>query len=197
MESKLIVSLCNGSGSWEAPYLRDGGYTVLGVDPKNETGDVRDFKIPDGPVHGILCGVPCTEFAGSGARWWALKPPHLLTDALEIVAACLDIIEECKPAFWALENPVGRLARVMPRLGPWVYTWQPHEYGGYLPETEQRQDAYTKRTCMWGRHRQPIRKPIPPVDGSKLHRLGPSPERASLRSVTPAGFSQAFFEANR
>jgi hypothetical protein len=29
-----------------------------------------------------------------------------------------------------------------------------------------------------------------------MHRLPPSPERALLRSATPAGFARAFFEAN-
>ena len=41
------------------------------------------------------------------------------------------------------------------------------------------------------------KKPIEPTQGSKMHLLPPSPDRAALRSVTPAGFAKAFFEANK
>ncbi len=36
----------------------------------------------------------------------------------------------------------------------------------------------------------------PYEEGSRMHRLPPSPERAALRSVTPEGFARAFFDAN-
>jgi hypothetical protein len=39
-------------------------------------------------------------------------------------------------------------------------------------------------------------RPVEAVEGSKMHRLPPSPDRAALRSVTPGGFARAFFEAN-
>jgi len=65
-------------------------------------------------------------------------------------------------------------------------TFQPNEYG----------DPYTKLTCLWGEFNTPMRTPVPATEGSKMHRLGPSPDRAMLRSVTPMGFSRAFYEAN-
>jgi len=39
--------------------------------------------------------------------------------------------------------------------------------------------------------------PVEAVEGGKMHRLPPSKYRATLRSVTPKGFAQAVFEANR
>lgn len=42
--------------------------------------------------------------------------------------------------------------------------------------------------------RQLAQQGIIPADW--VHRLGPSPERATLRSITPPGFARAFFEAN-
>lgn len=34
------------------------------------------------------------------------------------------------------------------------------------------------------------------TEGSKMHLLPPSPDRAAKRSETPMGFARAFFEAN-
>ena len=39
--------------------------------------------------------------------------------------------------------------------------------------------------------------PMPATEGSRMHRLPPSADRASLRSETPMGFARAFFEANQ
>jgi hypothetical protein len=57
-------------------------------------------------------------------------------------------------------------------------------------------DPYTKRTCLWGRFNAPYKTPVAATEGSKMHRMAPSPERAAKRSETPAGFARAFFEAN-
>lgn len=42
----------------------------------------------------------------------------------------------------------------------------------------------------------PAKRPVDPVDGSRMHLLPPSEERANLRSATPTGFAKAVFEAN-
>ncbi len=126
---------------------------------------------------------PCTHLASSGARWWEGKGPQALLDSLALVDACLRIITVHRPLWWALENPIGRLTRYLgePRL-----SFDPSDYG----------DPYTKRTLLWGEFKSPAKRPVEAVDGSRMHRLSPSPERAALRSVTPAGFARAFFEAN-
>jgi hypothetical protein len=205
---RIILDLCGGTGSWSDPYRR-AGYDVRVVTLPQ---DVRDYS-PPASVHGILAAPPCTDFAVSGARWWASKPPP----DLSIVRACLSIVEETGPKWWALENPVGRLRQFIGAPG---YSFQPWEFG----------DPWFKRTCIWGSHSRPLptcttapektgerwRSPltnhlspkptaeqiaklvktgmIPP---DWIHRLGPSPERATLRSITPPGFARAFFEANR
>lgn len=43
----------------------------------------------------------------------------------------------------------------------------------------------------------PEPKPVEPVLGSLMHKLPPSEDRGNIRSVTPEGFAQAVFEANR
>ena len=57
-------------------------------------------------------------------------------------------------------------------------------------------DPYTKKTLLWGRFTVPRKRPVEPTLGSKMHLLPPSKDRWKLRSATPPGFAQAFFEAN-
>lgn len=176
---RTILSLCDGSGSWSQPYV-DGCYDVIRVD-LNAGQDVRLLELPAKPIHGVLAGPPCTMFANSGARWARTEAQML--EALSVVDACLRIIVATDPEWWVLENPTGKLSRY---LGPPRMTFQPNQYG----------DDYTKRTCLWGKFTEPSRTPVPATAGSKLHRLPPSPERAAIRSITPAGFARAFYAAN-
>lgn len=179
-----ILDLCGGTGAWSRPYAEAGYEVVLVTLPT----DVRTWSWSGGPVQGVLAAPPCTEFAVSGARWWAGKPPELLIEAKEVARACLRIIDEVQPVWWALENPVGRISQEVPELGKWSYTFQPWQYG----------DPETKRTCIWGKHVRP--EPTihikPDVVEARVHRLPPTPERAMLRSITPAGYANAFFRSN-
>jgi len=190
IETRVILSLCDYSGAWSQPYL-EAGYDVRRVDLKT-TGDVRLLEYP-GPVHGILASPPCTHFAGSGARWWEGKPDSLLVEALSVVDACLRLVVVCDPAWWALENPIGRLNRW---LGNPAMYFDPCDYGGYADDPDS--EGYTKRTALWGRFQRPAITPVPPHLGSMMHlRYGGRSERTkTLRSVTPSGFARAFMEAN-
>jgi hypothetical protein len=177
---KTILDLCGGSGAWSRPYA-DAGYDVRIIDPCRDGGDVRVFQFLDEPVHGVLAAPPCTIFASSGARWHRTEGE--LQEALAIVDACLRIVVVHRPEWWALENPVGTLRRY---LGPPRWKFNPSDYG----------DPYTKKTLLWGDFNIPFVQPVVATEGSRLHRLSPTPDRAALRSVTPAGFAQAFFDAN-
>lgn len=179
---RIILDLCGGTGSWSQPY-RDAGYDVRIIDPLVNGQDVRLFELPEFPVHGILAAPPCTHLAASGARWWAEKGEDKLLEALSIADACLRLVLACKPVWWALENPVGRLSRFYGQ--PKIY-FNPCDFG----------DDYTKRTGLWGDFRFPVKRPVEPTAGSKLWRLPPSEERWKLRSMTPQGFAKAFYQAN-
>lgn len=176
-----ILSLCDYTGTWSQPY-RDAGYDVRQVDLQRGD-DVRLFRALSYPVRGVLAAPPCTEFASSGARWWAGKGSGAVLSGLSIVDACLRIVVVHRPQWWCLENPVGRLRDW---LGEPRMAFDPADYG----------DPYTKRTLLWGDFKAPLFRPVEAVEGSKMHVLSPSPERAALRSVTPSGFARAFFEAN-
>ncbi len=178
MSEGLILDLCAGTGAWSRPY-REAGYDVRTV-TLPET-DVRDFQVPDARVHGVLAAPPCTCFASSGAWTWADKDASGETlEALSIVSACCRVIMACAPVWWCIENPVGRLYRW---IGPWKMTFQPCDYG----------DAWTKRTCLWGRFAAPKKTPVEPTRGSICRHKMRSPD---MRAITPPGFAQAFFEAN-
>jgi hypothetical protein len=176
---QIILSLCDGSGAWSQPYV-DDGYVVRRIDLA-VGDDVRLLRLPDGPVHGILAAPPCTVFAQSGNMW--PRSDDELREGLSVVDACLRIVYAARPVWWCLENPVGKLVHY---LGPWRLRFQPCEYG----------DPYTKATCLWGEFREPARTRVEATEGSKLNRLPETKDRAAKRSVTPAGFARAFFEAN-
>ena len=201
-KDKIILDLCGGTGAWSRPYL-EAGYDVRNITlPEYDVG----YYKPPRKVYGVLAAPPCTDFSISGVRWWKIKDKTKgLLEGLSIVNACLMIIKKAKPKWWALENPVGRLPRY---IGKYRYTFQPYEYG----------DPWTKRTCIWGEHNIPVKTPVEPVGkwmgGSALghrgivdnpqflppdwvHKLPPSKDRATLRSITPPGFASAFYEANK
>ncbi len=213
-----ILDLCGGTGAWSKPY-RDAGYKVAVVDPlAEEVADGWNFRGTlaqyiefcesdarehgeqhmglRGAVHGILFAFPCTEFSGSGARWWKAKDADGRTAAAcQVVRDGLRIIEAAAPAWWAAENPAGRVRRLVPELGDVRYSFHPCDHG----------DPYTKRTQLYGRFAIPARTPVAPslnkVDGkgrqsSPIHRAAPRPDRWRFRSATPPGFAKAFFEAN-
>jgi hypothetical protein len=156
---------------------------------------VRLLEYP-GRVHGVLAAPPCTLFSRAGQRW--TRTPEELAAALAVVDACLRVVAVTRPAWWALENPVGTLRRW---LGPPRWYFDPCQFG----------DAYTKRTALWGEFAVPgglftTTRPVEPTEGSRIHLLpgatkDDSPavaqRKRNARSVTPPGFAKAFFEANR
>lgn len=165
------------------------------------TADVRDIEgwldtmSSEWTPHAVLCALPCTDFASSGARWFKQKDESGVTDkSVDLLRACIRIAERSK-TWWALENPVGRLPQWIGK--PKMY-FQPCDYG----------DAYTKKTALWGDFNTDLpKKPVKPIyyktkDGKKRgsHHWytmgGKSQKTKTLRSITPTGFSSSFFKAN-
>lgn len=179
-KDKIILDLCGGTGSWSKPY-KENDYTVINVTLPDY--DVRLYKPPEN-VYGILAAPPCTHLAASGARWFKEKGMNALLEALSIVDACLRIILISNPVFWCLENPVGRLVNY---LGKPVMYFNPCDYG----------DQYTKKTCLWGKFNIPEKSYVKPVGKNPIWYMPPSDRRSELRSITPPGFSKAFYEANK
>ena len=174
----LILDLCGGTGAWSAPY-RAAGYCVELVDILNGR-DVRLLQRIRG-VYGILAAPVCTVQSYARNRY----PPTdaELLGSLSVVDACLRVMfaHRAYLKWWALENPRNKLRRY---LGPARLEFYQWEYG----------DPGHKPTCIWGDFVVPAKRPRPRTKPStfKTRRENASSEDA----VTPAGFAQAFFEAN-
>jgi len=163
--NRVILDLCGGTGSWSKPY-KDAGYDVRLITLPQ---DIRLYTYC-GKIYGILAAPPCCHLAVSGARWWKEKGREALLEALSISDACLRLVALCDPAFWCLENPVGRLSKY---YGKPTMTFQPYEYG----------DPYQKRTCLWGKFNKPKKNIVEPIEGQKIWRMPPSQKRKELRSI--------------
>ena len=180
---RIILDLCGGTGAWSKPY-KDAGYDVRVITLPE---DVRLVKIING-VYGILAAVPCTHFSVSGARWWKEKGEVALLEGLAIADACCRfVVANLRTIeFWCFENPVGRLKHY---YGKPDYYFHPHYFG----------DPYTKKTCLWGKFNIPEQThwfENNEID-DRIHKMPPSEDRATLRSITPPGFAKAFFESNQ
>lgn len=207
---KIILDLCGGTGSWSRPY-KEAGYDVRLITlPDN---DVRTYEPPEN-VYGILAAPPCTEFSsaknGRGRRD--------IKGAMQIVKACQRIIWQCQLQgtlrFWALENPKAASSPcpLSKFLGHPHYCFEQWQFGG----------TAKKATNIWGFFRDPIPTAMTPPSqfdtmGSKhannMHYKHPrtpdwckeyiqsingaTARRAAVRAITPPGFAEAFWRANK
>ncbi|MCM1260660.1 MAG: DNA cytosine methyltransferase [Staphylococcus sp.] len=141
---KIILDLCGGSGAWAKPY-KDNGYEVITVTlPDN---DVRTYHYNGKePVYGILAACPCESFSNARRGHIVYNQSMDRDTGVSIVEACMRIIKECKPVFWALENPAtGDLEKY---LGKPQFTFQPYEFG----------DGWAKKTAIWGVFNKPVKQ---------------------------------------
>lgn len=190
---KTAFCLFEHSGVFASLY-KEKGFNVIPVDLKLGidimTFDYKSYR----NVHTIIAHPPCTEFAGSGARWWSDKPKYKLDEAISLVEKTIEIIEYHNPDVFFIENPVGRIVKCVPKLKSYQkYMFNPYEFAGYSDDTE----AYSKKTCLYGRFNLPQKKTLPNVLGSKMWKLGwVTPEVKEYRSITPLGFAIAFVNAN-
>jgi hypothetical protein len=194
----LVVSLCDLTGNAVRPWA-EAGYECICYDLQHplrsgfvdgnisfRNADVRALTPSDfgGVPAFVFAFPPCTHLSVSGARDFKRKGMRRLIDALEVVESCRVL---CEWGGWPylLENPVSTLSTYWRAPD---HTFTPSDFG----------DPYTKRTCLWtgGGFVMPEKRPVEATEGSKMHLMAPSAERANLRSATPMGFARAVFAAN-
>lgn len=206
----VVISLCDLTGRLVEPWV-DAGHDAVLVDPQHgfSSSDGRITKLAmtvqealPHLAHLVLAGSvvlvagfpPCTELAGSGARWWGSKrtaDPMFQARAVAVAEQCRTF-GQASGAPWFVENPSGALSSV---FGPADHTFHPWEYTLLEPA-----DNYTKLTCLWTGNgfQMPPRQhdtTLGPPD-NRIHFAAPGPQRANFRSVTPAGFARAVYAAN-
>jgi len=203
---KIILDLCGGSGAWSKPYS-NAGYDVRLITLPEQ--NVIDY-IPPLNVYGILAAPPCTMFSLARNRYDndpRYKPRDFI-EGMNVVNACMRIIFQCQNTlqFWALENPIGLLARW---LGKYQYRFEPWWFDGM--------ENWSKRTALWGKFNIPQRTYLDYKDRPDaydvyisakkryLQRKSKIPSISNIthggvserRGITPGGFARAFFEANQ
>jgi site-specific DNA-cytosine methylase len=167
--------------------LRARGHEAVSCDIQPESGGHPEWHIEgdalgaaySGAYDAMVAFPPCTHLSSSGARWWPAKVADGRQD--EAVAFFM--------ALWAapiarvvIENPVGLMSSRFRKPDQIVQPWM---FG----------DPYQKTTCLWYRGVQPL-VPDDVVEGREqaCWKMGPSPERAKLRSKTYPGIARAIAE---
>ena len=198
----IVISCFDYTGNMVRPWA-DNGHECYCVDTKHGKGerregniifvgaDMRDWLPPNTNIAFAAFFPPCTHVAVSGARWFQDKGLGALLDSIQLFYAAVRLAE-WSLAPYLIENPVSTISTYWRKPD---YFFHPYSYAGYAGGES---DLYTKKTCLWvgGGFKMPPAKPLEPVHGSKMWKLPPSTERATLRSETPKGFAQAVFEAN-
>lgn len=124
----------------------------------------------------IIAFPPCTDLAVSGARWFKEKQ----ADGRQQRAIDFFMFFANSPhPMVAIENPIGIMSTYYRKPDQIIQPWQ---FG----------HGETKATCLWLKG-LPKLKPTNIVDGrdQRIWRMGPSPERAKLRSKTYQGIAEA------
>lgn len=191
---KTMISCFDYSTVMAQPWA-EAGYLCYCVDTQHQRGESRDGNIirvgadmldwlPPRRVDFAAFFPPCTDVAVSGARWFRDKGLGSLIRALKLFKRAVDLAEMLDCPYF-IENPVSTVSTYWRAPD---YMFDPCDYG----------DPYTKKTCLWtgGGFVVPQKHRVEPTQGSKMHLLPPSPERAELRSRTPEGFARAVFQAN-
>lgn len=201
MSRQTILSLFDYTGNWSEPY-RLAGYDVKIIDVKRGTDIMTWYykRIKKNSVIGILAAPPCTHFTkASSLNWESYDKEGLTQYSVNLVIKILEIVLYFNPQFWAIENPPGRLTKLLPRLSKYrLLNFSPSEYG----------DPIYKYTILYGVFNsfliKSYVKPIYQLQRKKgckslndyYKKEFPDLNRSERRSITPPGFSQKFFEAN-
>ena len=123
----------------------------------------------------VIAFPPCTDLAVSGARWFKEKREDgRQKKSIEFFMEFTKL--GCK---WAIENPIGIMSSVYRKPDQIIQPWQ---FG----------HGETKATCLWLRG-LPLLEKTNVVSGreQRVWKMGPSSERAKMRSKTFSGVAKA------
>jgi hypothetical protein len=123
----------------------------------------------------VISFPPCTDLAISGARWFKEKQKDGRQQ--KSINFFLQFTHLSCP--WAIENPIGIMSTHYRKPDQIIQPWQ---FG----------HGETKATCLW-LNKLPLLNPTNIVSGRepRIWKMGPSPERAKLRSKTYPGIADA------
>lgn len=202
---KRILHLCADIGSDSKIYAdHPDEYEVIKI---GKDIGVENYHAPY-EVYGIIANPPCTEF--SIVHGFDVERDY--EKGLKLVRECQRIVAECRPKFWAIENPASGRLKLF--LGTPTLIYEPWQYGS----------PWTKKTALWGNFNVPPKLYSHWDDVPKNNQLYIRPGRKkpsiafmhksainlipefqcfkveddmSFKSLCSQGFAKAFFEVNR
>ena len=191
------IDLFSGLGGFSQAFL-DRRHDVLRVDNNDRFKDIPFTVITDvlmltaenlKNTDIILASPPCTHFSfaavtKNGSRHWPKGIPTKATlEQIELVKHTIRIIKAAEPKYWILENPRGRLRKVIgaPAMTTYWAAWG---------------TPYLKPTHLWGNlppidWKQPMKWDSNPSGGVGSGIDGPYPRDPAKRALIPYEFSLA------
>lgn len=209
--SGIVISLFDYTGVMLKPWVEAGYQGHLFDIQHPPYASVRedgmhlhhmDLQQPDygwferqADVAFMSCFPPCTDLSVSGARWMKGKGLRALARAIDYFATSAELadIVECP---YMIENPRSTIQTYWRAPD---HTFHPCHYSGYVAG----QEMYTKETNLWVGNgfvmppKNMINDLFDEPDKTYIHHQAPGPERANIRSATPAGFAQAVYLFNK
>jgi hypothetical protein len=181
-----VLVACEFSGTVREAF-RARGHEAISCDllPSEKPGphvigDVRDQL--DRGWDLMIAHPPCTYLAVSGIHWNARRPERALQT--EAALAFVRLLLAAPIPRIALENPVSVISSRIRKPDQIIQPWQfGHEE--------------SKKTCLWLKNLAPLTPTkIMAVRNRNLtpsgqNKLGPSPDRWKIRSLTYAGIAEA------
>lgn len=137
----------------------------------------HDFTEPEWDM--VIAFPPCTDLAVSGARWFPEKRANGSQDKSIMF---FEFFTMLRTPFVAIENPIGIMSTIYRKPDQIIQPWQ-------FGHGEQ------KATCLWLKG-LPKLVPTDIVEGrdQRIWKMGPSEDRAKLRSKTFPGIARAMAE---
>jgi len=155
-----------------------------GKHPENHyEGDITTSGLLEQTWDLVIAFPSCQYLTNSGVRWVKDNQPRF--EKMHEACHFFKRFKSLNTAACAIENPIPhKYARQI--IGKYSQIVQPYWFG----------DPYSKQTCLWLYNLPPLKPTnlVEPIEGSKMHRLPPSPDRAKKRSLTPAGLALAMAE---
>ena len=184
MASLNVLIACEMSGRVREAF-RKRGHNAYSCDTKPDINGETIWQGQDDVRNRVkwthwdlmIAHPPCTALTVAGNRTYAHQP-ELIEEAVDFVMLLANApIEKI-----AIENPVGRLSTYWRKPDQYIQPWQ---FG----------HGETKKTGLWLKN-LPLLQPTNIVEGreQRVWKMGPSPDRAMLRSLTYEGIAEAMAE---